>query len=1213
MAFKVEKDIVGVMEDFSSYLKRGLADGADRFQILKKLVEEQQTDISKFNDEITYQPNVYTAAANQTQKHRISLLDLFNFHKTGRYNNLNIQTDRTDLDSLRELKMKLPVTYTTAAGNRPGGGDITQWNGGLVLDIDLRKALFNYKHIEHDDESIRVFVNLLPEFRKNLHEQLCRYHWYLWTTFSASLGGVHIRTKSNIETFDRIIEDFLNTTYGEQNKSEKERSYTLSDERFRLAYNMNAIYKAIVCYDAIFEAMRVFYEAYGLDRYSMQWLEEAIDLSGLRISQGMFVRYDPEITLNPNFKDVPLYFDFYDYTDLCQRSLMSSAFQLKRFYWNANPFSKKEQVARPRRELSAEEQRERSESVKFITEADVALFRRELEQVWEKRDEPSNSLYWQVASYLYHEYTGQNFDLTFDICKKLIDPQSKHHENGRIRAMIQSVQKQEYRIKGIVRTVMKQVLMGPLYASIARDSEAFTLKFNNENIYHLQAGEYVGKHIHTIADRIECGQSMILVSGTGTGKTEGVIELVLEKRVPTDSLYPQEEIQYIPNGKTMLIIEPFKSIVESKFNRWKEHVHLIYGTQNDDIRSNKSIFVAIIDKVQSSVELGPYNHPRFDYIVIDESHLLTMSEYRRNCGLLLDYLKNRTIQSKIIYMTGTPLFERQFLPENALCVQLKKPAQYPKTINIFTGLEHPGFYMEKAAAQEISQGRKVIIIVRQKKDASKIAERIGQTLGYSVKYGEFFQDTKNSQLSKDIIQHKSLGEVDIAFVTAIFSCGVDIEGEEHAVFYTCQPLNGIEIDQYASRLRHVPIEFNLYVEGHELERIEETCQPLQSFRKGPGEELDREMLSQLNDANVSRKEARMIIEAGRWPYFVEDTTAEGYVINDTLRELYGLYHAWNEWSRQWVVAAWYLRERGYQVNLNPWVEFVENSTPKDPKEENRKKTEKRNLKYDNFNRIIKTQAEDIAYLYANVLNTRFEIQRYAPEEQPEGGNLLKFGKQQTVPSKEGNHIDYEQTLYVEDRESWQAFIDNMFISNLCKLPFEVWSAGVYRVFLASSNKQLSVPKLEALSYRLWMQYAKDSYLLKIIQEIEKLNTQPGAKNLSQEEYDKFIYHLVEVCWERSIAGKEYIIESFSKVARVFVSYYYTIQRKEVGGFRISKRHDRVLEDEAARYRNAESRIPAQQGSIKLPAALVDFFNLTDRYAEEETIGYDESSSSDSRL
>ena len=49
MAFKVEKDIVGVMEDFSSYLKRGLADGADRFQILKKLVEEQQTDISKFN------------------------------------------------------------------------------------------------------------------------------------------------------------------------------------------------------------------------------------------------------------------------------------------------------------------------------------------------------------------------------------------------------------------------------------------------------------------------------------------------------------------------------------------------------------------------------------------------------------------------------------------------------------------------------------------------------------------------------------------------------------------------------------------------------------------------------------------------------------------------------------------------------------------------------------------------------------------------------------------------------------------------------------------------------------------------------------------------------------------------------------------------------------------------------------------------------------
>ena len=243
-----------------------------------------------------------------------------------------------------------------------------------------------------------------------------------------------------------------------------------------------------------------------------------------------------------------------------------------------------------------------------------------------------------------------------------------------------------------------------------------------ENIYRLGADEYVGDYIEEAVAKCRIGQSLVLVSGTGTGKTEGIMRLVTRQAEEPD--FGQERLPVEGNGKRMLIIEPLKSIVKSKFRKYEHLIEFVYEERIH--RQEKDICVAIIDKVRACVHLGTVQEPAFDYIVVDESHLLTMSEYRQKCGLLLDYLANKSINSKIIYMTGTPVFERKFLPEDAVCVRFEKEPRFRKRVNIYPHYVNALETMKRAIANEILRGRKVICILRQISHMHGIASKVNE-------------------------------------------------------------------------------------------------------------------------------------------------------------------------------------------------------------------------------------------------------------------------------------------------------------------------------------------------------------------------------------------------------------------------------------------------------------------------------------------------------
>ena len=488
MAVKLNKPISEIITGFGSYLAEGLQSLAPDIADIKSFLATKTVDITRFNEYITYADS-FKLAPNRFTQTRISLQELYKFHRDGRFRKFDIRPADNRLATLKASKEHLPNTYTTCTGIRPLKNDITQWNGGLVLDVDIRKALFSRLKIDADDTQQDRYVSALREFRKQLHTNLCRYHWYLWTTFSATLGGVHIRTKSDIDIADRAFDEYL---------CQEAEGTPTSNDRYTLLYNINALCKYVICYDELLRAAHIFNEAYDLGN-DLTWVADAVDASCLKISQGMCVAYDPELEINPNFKDAPLYLDLYDY-QIPEDSPFLRIESIHTFLKRANPLCCN--YTAPKAPRTSTETQNAMSDIDPDCDLDIEAFRK-AEIRSEQSPEGRNDLYWRVVTYLYKEFTGEDTEATVALCRKLFDPQSRHSHEHEIRAKVQSVAKSDYKVSSSIRSLMTQVLYTSRWQTMIREDERpFELTFDPQNIYQLQPDEYVGKYIHEIVGRI---------------------------------------------------------------------------------------------------------------------------------------------------------------------------------------------------------------------------------------------------------------------------------------------------------------------------------------------------------------------------------------------------------------------------------------------------------------------------------------------------------------------------------------------------------------------------------------------------------------------------------------------------------------------------------------------------------------------------------------
>lgn len=161
-------------------------------------------------------------------------------------------------------------------------------------------------------------------------------------------------------------------------------------------------------------------------------------------------------------------------------------------------------------------------------------------------------------------------------------------------------------------------------------------KYKPDNTIRLKDNEYLSDVKDILIDRFKFGFNL-LIAGTGVGKTE------LWKNIAKD-------------GKSLLIVEPLNSIVNNKYDdTW----HKAAGIGNY-IDNDYEAELTNYDKFNSAKDTLRH----YDYIVIDESHMIGTSDFRAKTLIpFIENIKmyaNNNKDTKIILQTATPSNEHYF-------------------------------------------------------------------------------------------------------------------------------------------------------------------------------------------------------------------------------------------------------------------------------------------------------------------------------------------------------------------------------------------------------------------------------------------------------------------------------------------------------------------------------------------------------------------------
>ena len=138
----------------------------------------------------------------------------------------------------------------------------------------------------------------------------------------------------------------------------------------------------------------------------------------------------------------------------------------------------------------------------------------------------------------------------------------------------------------------------------------------NTKEYHIKANEYLGNIKWQLLN--DCGMITLIEAGAGVGKTEMVKSLARD-------------------GKRIMMVMPFTSTIKSKVEN-VEGWDFVYGNKKPRLDDNNSIALTV-DKF-ARLNLMDLKEAGFDYIFLDESHLLFQSEYRQVMPKVIEKSRN---------------------------------------------------------------------------------------------------------------------------------------------------------------------------------------------------------------------------------------------------------------------------------------------------------------------------------------------------------------------------------------------------------------------------------------------------------------------------------------------------------------------------------------------------------------------------------------------
>lgn len=597
---------------------------------------------------------------------------------------------------------------------------------------------------------------LARQIKEDLFESLKTQHWFLGACLSSSHSGVHIWTKIQ--------------------------PCALSPDTRKVEFLCNFRQK----YSYVYIILMSLAKKYGITKDD---IISYIDMAMAKPQQAAFISFDDSSDMSMNFKDMSIDAYFNKIINSPNGYIEDWVYHpdLKEIFAKLDWFAK--------------------DKPEDIDIGDVEEIKE-----WDKsknyRKHYKHQQRWQLANTLVNIYGfDKGYELMIAICegtpshelRSICATASTHNKPIAPWAINELNKYHGFSIKIKDTEDSAKTKAELLEKEIAKDDTVDPIQILNENMdtttLHIKKDQYLSDIQNDILSNLK--HITLLEAGAGYGKTEMIKRL---------------------EGRVLLIL-PFTSTIKAKIEASTETSDWLYyyGTKRptlDELFSRNSMSMTI-DKF-SRLNLQELDIANFDYIVLDESHLLFTSSYRNVMSPAIQRLAN--VKTKVIMMTGTPTGEVLFFPKIKHIKVIKEDTRikqfkvrfYPQDVEL--KLE-----MCKNIAKDIIDGKKILYPTNKGnlyyQEITGLISKYLLELGYKDELKSFYYKKSNTGESEmdSINIDKSIGNTDVIFCSSYLSVGVDICDKYKFAIYFTELMIPQDIEQYSNRIRNNDLYVNLYL------------------------------------------------------------------------------------------------------------------------------------------------------------------------------------------------------------------------------------------------------------------------------------------------------------------------------------------------------------------------------------------------------------------
>ena len=616
-------------------------------------------------------------------------------------------------------------------------------------------------------------AGMAKKLKTKIFKALHKCNWFMGVTYSASGLGLHIYTKILVPE-DISIPTIKDAPVGQTTDSQKRKLLYLSNFRHKFSF--------------VYIACLAVADELGFKKEDLlKWMDKAMG----KPQQGAFIGYDPHPFINTGFFEDFIYMDYDNVSEIGAADVD----------WISHPDLRSIFKGQEWMDLNEDN----GLNITAVADDLIVNAHTKIHYKHNERWRLANTLvalYDKVQGYQYLRMICsndiKNRELQSD-CetakrhKKTIDPWAVNRLNAvhgfNIKMSIEDKDFDERELFNAMDGV---------------DNPTIIYEAKQIKTFNLKADEYLGNIRNELLN--SCGRITLIEAGAGVGKTEMVKMLVR-------------------TGKKILMVMPFTSTIKAKVEQDPDWYYC-YGNRKVKLDRENNGLCVTIDKFAGLEQYGGCNAIKaagFDYIFIDESHLLFQSEYRPVMPKVIDMIRNTEVP--VILMSGTPSGELTFF-SNAVHLRVIKEETRKKVfkVNLVEKTNDQLYHMCREMAHDIAAGRRILFPCNR---GTLYSKQVKAAVTYFLQYEHAIYDEVNLQYYKksnvgdefmdDINIEKTIKDVQILMCTTYISVGVDILDKYNFSIYFEDLMMPQEVEQFANRLRSNDLYINMYVAKNDAE------------------------------------------------------------------------------------------------------------------------------------------------------------------------------------------------------------------------------------------------------------------------------------------------------------------------------------------------------------------------------------------------------------